>query len=66
MAAPSSRGKGLGSEILEETVIISRRTETGDFQAPAASKKEPAKPVEDVLEATLIMGRPKPEPGEKG
>jgi hypothetical protein len=59
MVASSNRDKGLGSEILEETVIISRRTEAGDSQAPAV-------PAEEDLEATLIMGRPKPGPGEKG
>jgi hypothetical protein len=65
MFAPSKQDKGLGDQLLEETVIISRRAEAGDFQSPEAPKKEPAKPVEDDLEATLIITRPKPGTGEK-
>ena len=66
MFAPSKQDKGLGDQLLEETVIISRRADAGEFQAPEVPKKEPAKPVEDDLEATLIITRPKPGTAEKG
>jgi len=57
--------KGLGEDLLEETVIISRRPEAVNAESPVAPKKEPPKPPEDDLEATLIISRPKPAPGEK-
>ena len=65
LITPPIQNKGLGEDLLEETVIISRRTDTTAAPPPEPPKKEPAKPVEDDLEATLIITKPKAGPGEK-
>ena len=62
---PPAPAEGLGEELLEETVIISRRTGAAIPEPQASPKQEPPKTAEDDLEATLIITRPKPGPGEK-